>query len=195
MSMDSDRELARLWRVSKTVHEMIRDRGYEVADYEINMSFDDFKETYGGGGSVDRGRMAFHANHSRDSRDRIYVFFCAEEAVSKATYKSFVTSLDAVGAKRGLIVHGGKLTSGAAKTQNEMQSEYHLEDFKEADLLVNITRHFLVPKHTIMEPEEKSALIKRYAMVVQPEQVVVVSAMGPQLAMLDFADLLLYRAA
>jgi DNA-directed RNA polymerase I, II, and III subunit RPABC1 len=26
MSMDSDRELARLWRVSKTVHEMIRDR-------------------------------------------------------------------------------------------------------------------------------------------------------------------------
>lgn len=88
--MDSDRELARLWRVSKTVHEMIRDRGYEVADYEINMSFDDFKETYGGGGSVDRGRMAFHANHSRDSRDRIYVFFCAEEAVSKATYKRWV---------------------------------------------------------------------------------------------------------
>ena len=43
----------------------------------------------------------------------------------------------------------------------EMQSEYHLEAFKEADLLVNITRHFLVPKHTIMAPEEKSALIKK----------------------------------
>jgi DNA-directed RNA polymerase I, II, and III subunit RPABC1 len=26
MSQDNDRELARLWRVSKTVHEMIRDR-------------------------------------------------------------------------------------------------------------------------------------------------------------------------
>lgn len=26
MSLDSDRETARLWRVSKTVHEMIRDR-------------------------------------------------------------------------------------------------------------------------------------------------------------------------
>lgn len=95
--MDSDRELARLWRVSKTVHEMIRDRGYEVADYEINMSFDDFKETYGGGGSVDRGRMAFHANHSRDSRDRIYVFFCAEEAVSKATYKRWVITWSLAG--------------------------------------------------------------------------------------------------
>lgn len=43
----------------------------------------------------------------------------------------------------------------------EMQSEYHLESFKESDLLVNITRHFLVPKHSIMKPEEKAALIKK----------------------------------
>lgn len=47
------------------------------------------------------------------------------------------------------------------QTLQEMQSEYHLEDFPESDLLVNITKHFLVPKHTIMKPEEKSALIKR----------------------------------
>jgi DNA-directed RNA polymerase I, II, and III subunit RPABC1 len=43
----------------------------------------------------------------------------------------------------------------------EMQPEYALEHFKEGDLLVNITRHFLVPKHTIMAPEEKLALMKK----------------------------------
>ena len=43
----------------------------------------------------------------------------------------------------------------------EMQAEFNLEAFKEADLLVNITQHFLVPKHTIMKPEEKTALLKR----------------------------------
>jgi DNA-directed RNA polymerase I, II, and III subunit RPABC1 len=42
------------------------------------------------------------------------------------------------------------------KALQEMQSEYTLEEFPESDLLVNITRHFLVPK-----PEEKSALIKK----------------------------------
>ncbi len=42
-----------------------------------------------------------------------------------------------------------------------MQAEYNLESFKESDLLVNITQHFLVPKHTIMPPEDKVALLKR----------------------------------
>lgn len=41
----------------------------------------------------------------------------------------------------------------------EMQAEYPIEAFKEADLLVNITRHFLVPKHQIMSKEDKAALI------------------------------------
>lgn len=53
------------------------------------------------------------------------------------------------------------MSPAAKKTLQEMQSEYHLEDFSESDLLVNITKHFLVPKHTIMTSEEKTALIKR----------------------------------
>ncbi|GMK54457.1 hypothetical protein CspeluHIS016_0110430 [Cutaneotrichosporon spelunceum] len=162
MSQDNDRELARLWRVSKTVHEMIRDRGYEVADYEINTPFEDFKDLYSGGGGVDRGRMNFHADHSEDRANRIYVHFCPEKNVSKAAMKTFITSLDATGAKRGIIVWSEKMSPAAKKTLLEMQSEYHLEDFAESDLLVNITKHFLVPKHTIMTGEEKAALIKRY---------------------------------
>lgn len=105
--------------------------------------------------------MAFHANHKDDSKDRIYVYFSSEKSVSKAAMKSFITSLDGVGAKRGIIIWSDKMSPAAKKTLIEMQSEYYLEDFGEADLLVNITKHFLVPKHTIMSPEEKAALIKR----------------------------------
>lgn len=81
-------------------------------------------------------------------------------ALSRAD-PSFITSLDAVGAKRGIIIWSEKMSPAAKKTLQEMQSEYHLEDFPESDLLVNITKHFLVPKHTIMTSEEKTALIKR----------------------------------
>ena len=42
-----------------------------------------------------------------------------------------------------------------------MSSEYHLESFKETDLLVNITHHVLVPKHSIMQSEDKQALLKK----------------------------------
>ena len=39
-----------------------------------------------------------------------------------------------------------------------MNNEYTLESFSESELLVNITKHFLVPKHQIMSPAEKKEL-------------------------------------
>lgn len=42
-----------------------------------------------------------------------------------------------------------------------MSQQYKLEEFSESDLLVNITRHILVPKHEVLSPEEKKALLER----------------------------------
>ncbi|KIR35820.1 DNA-directed RNA polymerase I, II, and III subunit RPABC1 [Cryptococcus deuterogattii MMRL2647] len=103
-----------------------------------------------------RSNMSFDAIHESDSTDKIFVYFCADKNVSKASMKTFIGSMDKMGARRGIIIWSEKMSPAAKK------SEYHLEDFPESDLLVNITKHFLVPKHTIMKPEEKSALIKRY---------------------------------
>ncbi|KAK4688622.1 DNA-directed RNA polymerases I, II, and III subunit RPABC1, partial [Tremellales sp. Uapishka_1] len=161
MSQESDRELARLWRVSRTVHEMVRDRGYALDASEIDVSFDDFKASFGTGTGADRTAMAFHADDP-ETNDRIYVQFCADKNVSKQAMKTFITTLDSQHAKRGILIWSEKMSPAARKTLQEMQIEYHLEDFPESDLLVNITRHFLVPKHQIMKPEDKAALIKRY---------------------------------
>lgn len=38
-----ERESARLWRAWRTVHEMVQDRGYELSEEEVKISFDDFK--------------------------------------------------------------------------------------------------------------------------------------------------------
>lgn len=42
-----------------------------------------------------------------------------------------------------------------------MSQDYKLEEFAEADLIVNITHHILVPKHEVMTPEAKKALLER----------------------------------
>jgi len=87
-----------------------------------------------------------------------------------------IGAMDKHGAAKGVIIYSEKLSSVARKvcppstdgwtvlmrqTMQEMSSEYHIEEFPEAELLVNITKHFLVPKHTIMKPDEKAALIKK----------------------------------
>jgi DNA-directed RNA polymerase I, II, and III subunit RPABC1 len=49
-----DREAARLWRAWRTVHEMVQDRGYELAEEEVKISLEDFRSKYSGAdGSVE----------------------------------------------------------------------------------------------------------------------------------------------
>ena len=55
---------------------------------------------------------------------------------------------------RGFCSHGAQVIEA-------MRLQFVLEDFEEAFLLVNITHHQLVPKHEVLTPEEKTALLQR----------------------------------
>jgi DNA-directed RNA polymerase I, II, and III subunit RPABC1 len=48
-----NKEVSRLWRVYKTIHEMVSDRGYLVSKSELEMPLDQFKDQYGSGGQVE----------------------------------------------------------------------------------------------------------------------------------------------
>lgn len=41
-----EREITRLWRAWRTVHEMVQDRGYELAEAEVKIGLEDFKAQY-----------------------------------------------------------------------------------------------------------------------------------------------------
>jgi DNA-directed RNA polymerase I, II, and III subunit RPABC1 len=47
-----ERETSRLWRVHKTIHHMVHDRGYIVSQAELDMALAEFVQTYGSGGVV-----------------------------------------------------------------------------------------------------------------------------------------------
>jgi hypothetical protein len=42
-----------------------------------------------------------------------------------------------------------------------MSQQYRLEEFSEADLLVNITHHTLVPRHEVLTVEQKKQLLEK----------------------------------
>ena len=56
-----ERESAKLWRAWRTVHEMVQDRGYELAEEEVKISLETFKEKYtGNDGTIEYAPTATH---------------------------------------------------------------------------------------------------------------------------------------
>ncbi|CAE6516153.1 unnamed protein product [Rhizoctonia solani] len=159
---EASREVARLHRVNRTIHELVHDRGYLVAEDEMNMDIQSFKSTFGSGENIDRTRLNFFTNHKDDPTNQIFIFFADEKNVTIKTMRKFLGILDEKGITHGIIVFMEKMTPSARKVISAMSSQYSLEEFAEADLLVNITHHKLVPQHQVLTPAEKKALLERY---------------------------------
>ncbi|KIM39998.1 hypothetical protein M413DRAFT_189771 [Hebeloma cylindrosporum] len=156
-------ESARLWKVNRTIHELVKDRGFLVADDEINMDLQRFREAFvTTGGAVDRGKLNFFTQTAANAHDQIYVFFAEEKSVGVKTMRKFLGILEDGKIQRGIIVFPGNMTPSARKVIIAMASEYRLEEFSEADLLVNIVHHTLVPRHEVLTPEEKKVLLEKY---------------------------------
>jgi len=66
------------------------------------------------------------------------------------------------GVHRAILVVAQNLTPFARSVVADMQGKQVMEVFTEAELLVNITKHMLVPSHRILSPEEKATLLARY---------------------------------
>ncbi|WFC99079.1 DNA-directed RNA polymerases II 24 kDa polypeptide (RNA polymerase II subunit 5) [Malassezia yamatoensis] len=160
--MNEEREAARLWRINRTIHELVADRGYEVADEEINMDLDTFKAEMSTNGVVDRNRLNFFTSHRDNPSERLFVFYSTERNVGVKTMRQFINVLEEKSITRGIIIWSDKMTSAAKKVIEAMRLQLVLEDFEEAFLLVNITHHQLVPKHEVLTAEEKAELLQRY---------------------------------
>ncbi|KAF5342160.1 hypothetical protein D9611_001621 [Ephemerocybe angulata] len=156
-------ETAKLWKVNKTIHELVKDRGFRVSDDEINMDLNRFRELYSNSmGVVDRGQLNFYTNHRIDNSEQIFVFFSEEKSVGVKTMRKLLSILEEKSIQRGIIVFPGNMTPSARKVIVAMAAQYRLEEFSEADLLVNITHHVLVPRHEVLSNEEKKTLLDKY---------------------------------
>jgi DNA-directed RNA polymerase I, II, and III subunit RPABC1 len=95
------------------------------------------------------------------------VFFTEEESVGIKPirkYFNFIRICERMmqqSIMKGILIYQKSLTPSANKVVQEMFPKYHLELFQEAELLVNITQHVLVPPHEPLTPEAKKVLLQR----------------------------------
>ncbi|BGP10212.1 DNA-directed RNA polymerases II 24 kDa polypeptide (RNA polymerase II subunit 5) [Rhodotorula toruloides] len=163
MADEAERETARLFRVSRTAHELVRARGYAIADEEIGMSLDDFKQQYAAGGTaIDKAKINFSAAKEGAPEEQIYIFYAEEASVGIKTMRKFIDILESQKIPRGILIYKTSMTPSANKVITAMAQQFTIEAFQESELLVNITHHVLVPKHEVLKPEDKKLLLQKY---------------------------------
>ncbi|TPX40677.1 hypothetical protein SeMB42_g02141 [Synchytrium endobioticum] len=157
-----EQETSRLFRIYKTILEMVSDRGYQVAQAQMQQNLEQFKATYCPNGRPDRATMSFIVKlpDERGGAELLVVFH--DEKVGKEVVKQIFKRMQDSQYPKAILVYQKSLTSQANQIVQEMQQQYSLELFNENDLLVNITKHVLVPRHEVMSRAEKKQLLDRY---------------------------------
>ena len=150
----------KLFRIRKTVCKMLNARGYLVAQAELDRDKDSLTEEFGADPRRDALTLQFDLRE--DPTQHIFVFFPDEEKVGVKTIKEYAKRMKDEQVNRAIIVVQQSLTPFARQSLLECQAQkFYIEQFQEAELLVNITDHVLVPEHILLSDEQKRVLLDR----------------------------------
>ena len=154
----------RVYRVRRTVLQMLRDRGYMVDQADVDQTEEDFFEKHTN--NPQRDMLTIMVQKRDDPTDMIFVFWPIDPKVGVKPIKRYMERMNEEDVKRAILVVQQNLTAFARQALSEIQSAEGLtiEQFQESELLVNITEHVLVPQHMVLTKEEKTILLQRYKM-------------------------------
>lgn len=183
-SVQADKETIRLWRVYRTIHQMVSDRGFLVSQASLNITLNDFLASFAAGGSIleyylnhsisflfvflkllffnRRSALNFLVEHGKRPEERLFVFFPEDLSVGVKPIRGYLERMNEQGVFRALVIYRQSLTPSASKIMQTMAPKYILEQFAETELVINITQHVLVPQHILLEDEEKKELLERF---------------------------------
>jgi len=179
---------ARMFQIRKTCFSMLVDRGYEVPDQDKTESFEVFKNKCTDHGHLnDPSRLTMRASRPGQSKKRVIILFSGKKdkfATDDVKYlfaqvdnewqqNQMDHSKDSLSAilvifktmtsfaKKFLVTEQQKRNTGSGG-ESCAQMRLDLSVFFEPELVVNVTMHQAVPKHTLLDPKQKKALLQRF---------------------------------
>lgn len=163
----------KLFRVMTTAGEMARDRGYIVHPDAVPSSQEAFRTKFetltDGKRAINREAMTFLCEH-RESREELMVVFNGAESFTFEAYKAHEEKATNANVARLVVVIAGKVVATSKRRIEDCnRAEFALKTqiFPEDDLVVNITRHELVPEHTPLSEAEVVELLKAHSLEKQ----------------------------
>jgi len=154
-------ESHRYYLSRRTLLEMLRDRGFSVPTAEIELSLQDFRSIHGQ--TPDIERLKISASRRSNPDDKILVIFCGPGVVKVNVIRIIGTMIgnkDSLG--RLILVVQNRVTNQALKAMDLFS--FKVEVFQITELLINITKHALKPKHRVLTDAEKKKLLKKFSL-------------------------------
>lgn len=118
-------------------------------------------------GNVARKMMCYQAVPTEEAAEKfpglgsLWVEFCEEANVGVKTMDALCLHVLEKNFSTAIFVYQSNLTPGAARRIPSV-APATIDCFQEADLVVNITHHVLVPRHITLSAPEKKELLQRY---------------------------------
>jgi DNA-directed RNA polymerases I, II, and III subunit RPABC1 len=153
-------DAAKLFRVQRTISNMLVNRGYMVPREYRDMTPASFKQKFSE--YPDRDAMTLLVEKADDETNQLFVFFAKDEKVGVRPIKEITDKMKSEQVYNAILVLRVDITPFAKSALAEMSENFRIEHFKEVELLVDITQHQLVPKHQVLTATEKADLMKRY---------------------------------
>lgn len=163
-----EKEVSKLYRVRRTVLELLSHRGYAILDNDEDLKLPrETFETMWANANYNREWLTMLKQKQDDAGDQIYVFFPDEtrnKALGVRPIADKANRMERDNVNRAIIILQTGLTPYARQAVERVNDagRFRMEVFLENEMLVNITKHQLVPQHTVLSPEDKKALLVRY---------------------------------
>ncbi|KAH7548542.1 hypothetical protein JRO89_XS14G0159700 [Xanthoceras sorbifolium] len=139
--------------------EMLRDRGYDVADSELALSLAEFRSVFGDKPDPERLRFCFPL--CSNPVKKMLVMFLGTDQVKTKDIRELFGKIVNKESLHGLILILQSKINAYAKKEVEKFS-FKVEFFQITDLLVNITKHILTPRYEILDAAKKHKILKKY---------------------------------
>merc|ERR1711972_1288167 len=146
---------------------MLQDRDYMVGNKYLEEKKEDFEAMWKAAQDEGAGREKFIILvHKQDDTDQQLIVFFPEEnkRVGVKPIRILAEKMDEKKIREAILVVRQPLTPLARTAVTEAAAKMKIEVFHENELVVNITRHELVPKHVPLNEDEKAILLNRYKM-------------------------------
>lgn len=147
----SDNLIKKMNVAKNIINEMLSQRGYGILDEQI-----------------DEDENCIFAEREENEEynfkyDKVVIYFFFEDKFNIQKLKYYISNMNDLKLKHCVIVYADQITSGAKKhIEDTSDLDFEIELFSLSELQYNLTKHRLVPQHSLTQYKDAMHIKKQY---------------------------------